>query len=294
MRYAAVFPLMAASLIGAASIPEHANAQSDPTLDRLFLAQSQHQPTGIILSFNSATAVDNYYGVGTEEARLASEFFSGYTGSSAYMLFTRLPVLSARAHIFGANVSSLPLKTLQAINDTLSITSQGYAYSANINLSGVTGSGVTAFKDAAAVIQTAFNQHLPTAAVTTGSSIKPVSVAFTGSISGLLMTVTAAPAGSIQVGSMISGPGIPAGAQITSQVSQANGASPGGAGVYGLYVPEGHIPTETLTETYGVLTVGSTSSGTVKAGPQVTGPGVLPLTAIEGQLSGNTWLVNFA
>ena len=69
----------------------------------------------------------------------------------------------------------------------------------------------------------------------------------------------------------------------------------GGAGVYGLYVPEGHISTETLTETYGVLTVGSTSSGTVTVGQQVTGPGVLPLTAIEAsQLSGSTWLVNFA
>ena len=64
--------------------------------------------------------------------------------------------------------------------------------------------------------------------------------------------------------------------------------------MYGLYVPEGHISTETLTETYGVLTVGSTTSGAVNAGQQVTGPGVLPLTAIEGQLSSNTWLVNFA
>src|SRR5271165_1167457 len=298
MRYAAALPLVAASLIGSASFPVCANAQTY-ALDRLFLAQSQKQPFDEVESFTNETEVENYYGVGTEQARLASEFYNGYTGSTpANMLFIRLPVLSARAHLVGPDVSGLSLGQLQALNGTMSITSQGYTYSASINLSGVTGSGATLFKDAAAVIQTAFNKTLPVAAVTTGSTITPVSVAFTGSINGLLMTVTAAPAGSIQVGSMISGPGIPAGAQITSQVSEANGTQAGGAGVYGLYVPEGHISTETLTETYGKLTVGSTSSGTVKAGQLVTGNGVLPLTAIEGNISpggtGNTWLVNFA
>ena len=52
-----------------------------------------------------------------------------------------------------------------------------------------------------------------------------------------------------------------------------------------------------MTESYGVLTVGSVSSGTVADGEEVTGAGVLPLTAIESNLSGtgpgSTWLVNF-
>ena len=53
-----------------------------------------------------------------------------------------------------------------------------------------------------------------------------------------------------------------------------------------------------MTETYGVLTVGSVTSGTVAVGQEVTGAGVLPLTAIDGNLSGSgpgsTWLVNNA
>ena len=53
-----------------------------------------------------------------------------------------------------------------------------------------------------------------------------------------------------------------------------------------------------MTETYGVLTVGSVTSGTVAVGQKVTGAGVLPLTAIDGNLSGSgpgsTWLVNNA
>ncbi len=53
-----------------------------------------------------------------------------------------------------------------------------------------------------------------------------------------------------------------------------------------------------MTESYGVLTVGSVTSGTVAVGQEVTGTGVLPLTAIDGNLSGSgagsTWLVNYA
>jgi hypothetical protein len=286
MRYVAVFSLAAASLIGSASLPECADAQSNPyALDRLFLAQSQKQPLYEVLSFGDGTQVENYYGVGTEEARLATEFFDGCNSCGANMLFTRLPILSARAHLVGGNVSNLTLTQLQAINGTLSITSQGDLYSASINLS-----HVTSFKDAASVIQHALNRNLPVAAVTTGSSVEPRSVAFTGSVDGLLLTVSAAPSGGIKVGSMITGRGVPAGAQITSQVR----GTPGGAGVYGLYVPEGHISTETLTASYGVLRVGSTSSGKVEIGQQVTGPGILSNTAIEAHLGGNTWLVNFA
>ena len=174
MRYVGALSFVAGSLIGWASLPECANAQSDPALDRLFLAQGQRQPTGMIVSFNSVTGVDNYYGVGSEEARLASEYFSGYTGSSAYMFFTRLPVLSARAHLIWGNVGNLTLAQVQGISGSLSVTSQGYDYSGTINLS-----RATSFKDAAMKIQAALNKTLPVAAVTTGSSIKPVSVSFT-------------------------------------------------------------------------------------------------------------------
>ena len=53
-----------------------------------------------------------------------------------------------------------------------------------------------------------------------------------------------------------------------------------------------------MTETYGVLTVGAVNSGTVALGQEVTGAGVLPLTAIDGHLSGSgpgsTWIVSNA
>ena len=53
-----------------------------------------------------------------------------------------------------------------------------------------------------------------------------------------------------------------------------------------------------MKETYGVLTVGAVNSGTVALGQQVTGAGVLPLTGIDGHLSGSgpgsTWIVSNA
>ena len=53
-----------------------------------------------------------------------------------------------------------------------------------------------------------------------------------------------------------------------------------------------------MTEHYGVLTVGSVTSGTVTVGEQVTGAGVAASTGIEDHLSGSgpgsTWLVNNA
>ena len=266
-----------------------AGTYSSPyALDRLFLDTTSVTPGNEVLSFNSLSAVANYYGDTSVEAGLAVEFFAGY-GTSATMLFVRDPIGGNRAHLYGANVSNLTLAQLQAINGTMSITSQGYLFSGSINLS-----GVKSFTAAATAIQAALNQNLPVAAVTTGSSIAPVSVSFTGSTNGLLLDVTAVSSGSIEIGALISGTKVPAGTQINSQIS----GTPGGAGLYTLYVPAGQISSEAMTESYGVLTVGSVSSGTVADGEQVTGVGVTPLTAIESNLSGSgtgsTWLVNFA
>ena len=105
-------------------------------LDRLFLETSSVTPGFEVLSFNSVTAVANFYGVSSAEAGLATQFFAQY-GAAANMLFARYPVGGNRAHLFGADVSNLTLQQLQAINGPISITSQGYLFSGSVNLSGV-------------------------------------------------------------------------------------------------------------------------------------------------------------
>ena len=105
---------------------------------------------------------------------------------------------------------------------------------------------------------------------------------------------------SMEIGSYISGPGIPAGAQITSQIN----GTPNGVGTYGLFVREGVVSSETMTESYGVLTVGSVGSGTVAVGQQVTngaeGRGIIFLRILQlkiicsGSGAGSTWVVDLA
>jgi hypothetical protein len=240
-------------------------------------------------SFTSLTAVENFYGVGSAEANLASEFFAGYANSSAQMLFTRFPYLPARAHLYGSDISNMTLSQLQAISGTLSITSQGYNYSGTINLS-----KVASFAGAATAINNALNAKLPVASTSSGDTITPESVSFTGSIVRTDLYVTSVSSGSIAIGSYVSGPGVPAGTQITCQTT----GTPGGVGTYGLYVSGGTVSSETLTDSYGVLTIGSVTSGTVAEGEEVTSANVLPLTAIERNLTGSgagsTWMVNNA
>ncbi len=61
MRYVWAFPLIVASLVGSASLPERANAQY--AVDRLFLDPSNDTPLNEVLSFSSETAVANFYAV---------------------------------------------------------------------------------------------------------------------------------------------------------------------------------------------------------------------------------------
>jgi hypothetical protein len=290
MRYVAAFPLVA-SLIASTWFPQSANAQH--ALDRLFLDANNRIPLYEVLRFNNETEAANFFGAASIEASLAHQFFAGYRGSSAHMLFARFPVGGARAHLYGANLSDLTLGQLQAINGSLSVGSQGYDYSASINLS-----GAASFPAAAARITAALNRRLPVGAVTTESSIAPVTASFIGSISAAVLNVAAVQSGSIEVGSMVTGPGIPP-RQVVGQIS----GEPNGVGAYAIWYIEGRgfsLPTTNMTGTYGVLTVGSVSSGKVAAGQQVTDAtgGILPETAIQANLSGDgagsAWVVNKA
>jgi hypothetical protein len=136
-------------------------------LDRLILDPGNLESPYQVLSFNSVTAVENYFGINSIYAKLAAESLAGY-GSSANLLFVRYPVEGSRSHLFGTNISNMTLTQLQAISGSLSITSQGYVFSGSVNLAGVSG-----FLGAAVAIQNALNASLPVVATTTGSSIAP-------------------------------------------------------------------------------------------------------------------------
>ena len=255
-------------------------------LDSLFIEGKNNTPSGSVLSFNSVTAVENYYGVGSEEATLATKFFTGYAGTSATFEVTRQPG-SRRPHLLSANLAHDTMAELDAINGTLDITFNGNPYDANINLA-----GVTSFLAAAHTIQVQVNAHLSVLAATTASSITPETTSFTGSINGGTLTVTSITSGSIERGGLVSGP-----KDSADQIERQMSGTPGGVGTYGLFAGAGHdVSSEAMTETYGMLTVGSVTSGNVALGELVTGAGValntLIITNLSGSGAGSTWVVD--
>ena len=85
---------------------DRAGTYSSPyALDCLFLETSSATPNNEVLSFNSVTAVANYYGDTSAEAGMAAQFFADY-GTAANMLFIRFPIGGNRAHLYGGNVST--------------------------------------------------------------------------------------------------------------------------------------------------------------------------------------------
>ena len=233
----------------------------------------------------------DYYGATSFEASLADEFFAGYGGAPATMLFKRYSGGGGRPHCTGPTLANLTLKDLQSISGSLLITFQGSTWPEPITYSApIILSGVPSFAAAAKTIESALNSSLQVAAYTSESFITPTSVSFTGSITGDLLQITSVSSGSIKLGAEISGPGgIPIGQIVTQRAGP-----PGGPGLFTLFAKAGTFSSETMTETYGVLTVGSVS-GTVAVGEKVSGADVLPMTAIDGPgPPPGTWLVNNA
>ncbi len=173
MKYSRNLSVRIVALLASMSASASANAQVTPylisnPLDRLFLTDDNAMPFNEALSFNSQTEVANFFGTSSEEAALASKYFAGYTGTSAHMIFSRFPYGGGRARLYGGNIDKLRLPKLQAINGLLTVNSDGFKFSANIDLAGVSGFGAAAVK-----IQKALNAHVPVAAVTTGSRSLP-------------------------------------------------------------------------------------------------------------------------
>lgn len=99
--------------------------------------------------------------------------------------------------------------------------------------------------------------------------------AFTGSIEGNVLTISAVGAGVAVPGGIIAGAGVVAGTQIVDQID----GTTGGIGHYHVNYPQ-TIASEALTETYGTLTVSAVASGALGVGDLLAGAGVTAGTQI--------------
>jgi hypothetical protein len=295
MRVKRIVSTVALSSLASVSVPILTNAQvATYPLNRLFLTNSESVPLDQTLSFGSAKAVEDYFGATSIQATEATQYFNGYTGSVVDMLFTRFPPGGGRARLFSGNIANLSVSQLEAVSgSTLSVTSQGYTFSGQVNFSNVTSAHP--FTTVASDIQTALDASVPGAAAMAGSSIQSEKVSFTGSVDQSVLTVNPGVSGYIGIGSYITVPGInSSNLQIVAQISGTSN----GAGTYAIRNPSGNqsAAVEGMTDSYGELKVGSVTSGTVAAGQQITGTGVAPYTAIQSPISGSgagsTWVLS--
>lgn len=121
----------------------------------------------------------------------------------------------------------------------------------------------------------------------------------TGYVIGNVLTVVTMSSGTMQIGALvygtIGGSGVTAGTFIVAQLTGTGGQ----AGTYALSKGEqsvGGTVGGALSSTYGILTVGTLSSGAIYVNGSITGAGVATNTVITAQLTGTggtgTYVVN--
>jgi hypothetical protein len=245
-----------------ASIPASAIVNVNPgvvtaggsalSLNGVVLTASTRVPIGSVLSFPSQTAVAAYFGATSQEAGIATVYFTGFENKNATpgaILFSQYPTSNVSAYLRGGAVSGLTLTQLQALSGVLAVTIDGtLKTSSAINLS-----GATSFTNAAQLINRALGA--------TG----PQTASVTGAIAATTLTVSAVSSGALHVGDVLSGTGITAGTYITAFVSGT-----GGTGTYtvsdsqtaGSTTVTATAPVVTFDSVSGAFVVTSATTGT--------------------------------
>ena len=242
-------------------------------LNGIVLTQNTRVPIGQVLSFaNDGLSVANFFGAAANEVTIANTYFGGFNTSTkkpATIYFTQYNSGAVAAWLQGGRVSQLSLAQLQALSGSLTVNVDGTPrVAASIVLSAATSPSA-----AAALIQTGLNASPATLASVTGS-IAAATASVTGSISGSILTVTAA-TGTLVRGAILSGAGVTALTEITSQLTGITG----GVGTYAVSIPQTAASTA-ITANYGILTVTAVGSGTLSVGQVLSGTNVTTGTQI--------------
>jgi hypothetical protein len=269
-------------------------------LDRTFVDWQNNTPDTISVAYTSYAAVANFYGVNSQEAAWARTFFVGYAnvpGVTAY--FTR-ENFGQRPHLIGGNINAIvAANNWASVNGPISITFNGWTYNGNVNLAGAISSA-----DAAIKLYTAINKNRQVLATSRNDTITPQSVSFVGHFShgAQLVVNSVAPGVVIPIGGIINGAGVIHDTSSANTLIFQHDGTPGGVGDYSVFgqnwvAPAGKLSGEPMTETFGILTVGSVQSGHMQVGLEVSGPGVPLFTYLEQDLGpapggGENWLVN--
>lgn len=220
-------------------------------------------------------------GLGNHSVATISQAITAPQGTSTNALATTEFVLT-NSNPVGALVmwptSTAPLGWLLCNGAAVSRTIYASLFSVVSTTFGV-GDGSTTFNLPNYVERTPFGASLTTTASVTGT----IGALVVASISGTTMTVSGVTRGTLAVGDVISGTGVPAGSTIT-----AFGSGSGGAGTYTVSKGGASVTGSISGNTF---TVSNVSSGTLAIGQTISGTGVAGGTTITGG-SGTSWTVS--
>ena len=114
----------------------------------LVLTQNLLMPTNSVESFASAAAVSAFFGPASAEYAYASIYFAGYENGTqlpSAILFAPFNAAARSAWLQSGNLAAVPLATLQALDGTLTITTNGTPLtSSTINLTGIASQSLMA------------------------------------------------------------------------------------------------------------------------------------------------------
>ncbi len=123
-------------------------------MNGLVLTQSALMPTNSVKSFASPAAVSAFFGPASAEFNYATIYFAGYQNSTqlpSAILFAPFNAAARSAWLQSGNLAAVPLATLQALDGTLTITTNGTPLTSSaINLTGIASQSLmaTAITDA--------------------------------------------------------------------------------------------------------------------------------------------------
>lgn len=121
------------------------------SMNAVFISKNENLPTGQAVSFATAEAVSEYFGINSEEYKAAQVYFNGFDNSTikpSLLYFCAYNADAESAFLVGSSVKSLKLDALKAISGQLDIVIDG----AVKKVENVDFSNATSFSQAAEIL----------------------------------------------------------------------------------------------------------------------------------------------
>lgn len=231
-------------------------------LNGLFLTQNALMPVASVYAFTNPPAVKAFFGAASPEYALSLIYFAGFDTSTVKpgaMLFAPYNLSARAAFLQSGSLASLSLTQLQALSGASATGSIGATFTATgtgTSLVVTSVTGIITPGDVIAGTGVPMGTTIVSGPSAGGAGTYTTSGATTasgGTVTsfGTTLKVTAIASGTLSVGNLVTGTGVPANAAITAQIS----GTTGGVGVYTISVAASAYAASTTLTAGSVLTI---------------------------------------